>query len=113
VRTQLELENEVAAELAGPGDAIMKTLEQHLDCDVFLRGNVLTLDGADDDVAMGRTVVRELSDLVRAGHEIAPGTIEAIAGALDRHESPSRILEDVVWRHRGLRVAPKTVNPKR
>jgi len=90
----------------------MKTLEEHLDCEVFLRGNVLTLDGDDDSVAMARTVVRELSDLVRQGHEIAPGTIEAIAGALDRHESPSRILEDVVWRHRGLKVAPKTVNQK-
>jgi phosphate starvation-inducible protein PhoH and related proteins len=113
VRVQLELPNDVAAELAGPGDLVMKTLEEHLDCEVFLRGNVLTLDGEDDDVAMGRTVVRELSDLVRQGHEIAPGTIEAIAGALDRHESPSRILEDVVWRHRGLKVAPKTVNQKR
>ena len=112
VRIQLELPNEVAAELAGPGDAVMKTLEEHLDCEVFLRGNVLTLDGDDDAVAMGRTVVRELTDLVRQGHEIAPGTIEAIAGALDRHESPSRILEDVVWRHRGLKVAPKTVNQK-
>ena len=91
----------------------MKTLEQHLDCEVFLRGNVLTLDGDEDSVAMARTVVRELSDLVRQGHEIAPGTIEAIASALDRHESPSRILEDVVWRHRGLKVAPKTVNQKR
>ncbi len=113
MRTTLELPNDVAAELAGPGDAIMKTLEDHLACDVFLRGNVLTLDGEEDDVAMGRTVVRELSDLVRQGHEIAPGTIEAISGALDRHESPSRILEDVVWRHRGLKVAPKTVNQKR
>jgi phosphate starvation-inducible PhoH-like protein len=63
-------------------------------------------------VGMARTVIRELTDLVRQGHEIAPGTIEAIAGALDRHESPSRILEDVVWRHRGLKVAPKTVNQK-
>ena len=113
VRVQLELPNDVAAELAGPGDLVMKTLEEHLDCEVFLRGNVLTLDGEDDDVGMGRTVVRELTDLVRQGHEIAPGTIEAIAGALDRHESPSRILEDVVWRHRGLKVAPKTVNQKR
>src|ERR687892_947980 len=102
-----------AAELAGPGDLIMKTLEEHLDCEVYLRGNVLTLDGDDDEVGMARTVVRELSDLVRQGHEIAPGTIEAIAGALDRHESPSRILEDVVWRHRGVKVAPKTVNQKR
>jgi phosphate starvation-inducible protein PhoH and related proteins len=113
VRVQLELPNDVAAELAGPGDLVMKTLEEHLDCEVYLRGNVLTLDGADDAVGMARTVVRELADLVRQGHEIAPGTIEAIAGALDRHESPSRILEDVVWRHRGLKVAPKTVNQKR
>src|ERR671932_227145 len=108
-RTQMELPNEVASDLAGPGDTIMKTLEGHLDCDVFLRGNVLTLDGAEGEVAMAETVVRELSDLVRQGHEIAPGTIDAIADALDHHESPSRILEDVVWRHRGKRVAPMTV----
>jgi phosphate starvation-inducible PhoH-like protein len=112
-RTQLELPNDVAAELAGANDAIMKTLEEHLDCEVYLRGNVLTLDGTDEDVAMGRTVVRELTDLVGQGHEIAPGTIEAISQALDRHESPSRILEDVVWHHRSLKVAPKSVNQKR
>ena len=112
-RTQLELPDEVATELAGPGDAVMKTLEDHLDCEVFLRGNVVTLDGDEDEVEAGAEVVREISDLVRQGHEIAPGTIEAVAGALDRHESPGRILEDVVWRHRSLRVAPKTVNQKR
>ncbi len=104
---------EVATELAGPGDVVMKTLEGHLDADVFLRGNVLTIDGGDDEVGMAETVVRELSDLVAAGHEIAPGTIEAITSALDAHESPSRILEDVIWRHRSTKVAPKTVNQKR
>ena len=112
-RKQLELSNDVAAELAGANDLIMRTLEDHLDCDVYLRGNVLTLDGTDTDVAMGETVVRELTDLVVQGHEVAPGTIEAIGSALDRHESPSQILEDVVWRHRGLKVAPKTLNQKR
>jgi phosphate starvation-inducible PhoH-like protein len=113
VRTQVELTNDVAKELAGPGDAIMKTLEGHLGADIFLRGNILTLEGSDGDVAAAEEVVREVSDLVRAGHEIAPGTIAAITSALDQHESPSRILEDVVWRHRGLKVAPKTVNQKR
>ncbi len=113
MKKQIELTNELAAELAGPGDVIMRTLEGHVACDVFLRGNVLTLDGEADDVAMAETVVREFADLVRQGHEIAPGTIEAITGALDRHESPSRILDDVVWSHRGLKVAPKTVNQKR
>ena len=113
MRTQLELPDEVATELAGPGDVVMKTLEEHLDCEVFLRGNVLTLDGDSDEVEAGAEVVREISDLVRQGHDIAPGTIEAVSGALDRHESPGRILEDVVWRHRSLKVAPKTVNQKR
>src|SRR3989440_412831 len=91
----------------------MKTLEGELDCDVFLRGNVLTLDGGEREVEMASTVVREIADLVRQGHEIAPGTIEAITGALEHHESPAKILEDVIWRHRGLKVAPKTVNQKR
>src|SRR5205823_3322315 len=113
VRTQLELTNNVASELAGPGDAIMRTLEGHLDADLFLRGNVLTLDGEPAAVETAEAVVRELSDLIRQGHDIAPGTIEAITGALDAHESPSEILDDVVWRHRGLKVAPKTVNQKR
>jgi phosphate starvation-inducible PhoH-like protein len=113
VRTQLELPNEVAAELAGPGDVIMKALEGHLDCDVFLRGNVVTLDGGESEVAVASTVVQELSDLIRQGHDIAPGTIEAITGALDRRESPSAILEDVIWSHRGTKVAPKSVNQKR
>jgi phosphate starvation-inducible protein PhoH and related proteins len=113
VRTKLELSNDVASELAGPGDAIMRTLEGHLDADLFLRGNLLTLDGEPDAVHTAEAVVRELSDLVRQGHEIAPGTIAAITAALDHHESPSQILEDVVWRHRGLKVAPKTVNQKR
>ena len=111
-RRQLELPNDVATELAGAHDAIMRTLEGHLGGDLYLRGNVLTIEGSDDEVALAETVVSELGELVRQGHEVAPGTIEAITGALDRDESPSRILDDVVWRHRGLKVAPKTVNQK-
>ncbi|HYY20357.1 MAG TPA: PhoH family protein [Thermoleophilaceae bacterium] len=113
MRTQLELPNEVAAELAGPGDQVMRTLEDHLDCEVYLRGNVLTLDGDEPEVALGESVVREFGDLVRQGHDVSPGTIKAIGEALDRHESPGSILEDVVWRHRSQRIAPKTVNQKR
>jgi phosphate starvation-inducible PhoH-like protein len=113
VKRQVELDNAVAAELAGTQDAVLRTLEEHLDCDVFLRGNMLTLEGDDEAVESGIQVVRELSDLIAQGHEIAPGTIDAVQDALDQHESPGRILEDVVWRHRSTKVAPKTVNQKR
>jgi phosphate starvation-inducible PhoH-like protein len=112
-RRQLELSNEVAAELAGSQDRILRELEAHLSCDVFLRGNVVTLDGDAEAVATGATVVRELSSLVERGHEIGPATIESVARVLDQAHSPTQVLEDVVWRHRNLRVAPKSVNQKR
>jgi len=113
VRSRIELANEVAAELAGSGDAVLREIEGHVDCDIFLRGNVVTLDGGDEAVQAAQTVVRELADLIEQGHDIAPGTIAAVTGALDQHTSPAAILEDVVWRHRSKQVAPKTVNQKR
>ncbi len=113
MRNRVELANEVAAELAGSQDSVLRALEGHLQCKVFLRGNLLTLEGSEADVKMGERVVHELSELIARGHQVAPGTIAAVTGALDAHESPARVLEDVVWRHRSLQVAPKTVNQKR
>jgi len=109
----MELSNEVAAELAGSQDHILRTLEEHLECDVFLRGNMITLDGEADAVQAGATVVREVSSMVERGHDIGPATIESVARVLDQRESPANVLEDVVWRHRNLRVTPKSVNQKR
>jgi phosphate starvation-inducible PhoH-like protein len=113
LRTQLTLDPTVATELAGAEDAVLKSLEGHLDARVFLRGNVLTLEGSDADVEMAREVVQELSELIAQGHQISPGTIGAVTAALDQKESPATILGDVVWTHRSTRVAPKTVNQKR
>src|SRR6185436_3979029 len=102
-RRQLELSNAVAAELAGSQDAILRALEDHLSAEIFLRGNVVTLDGEAEAVQAAATVVRELSDMVERGHDIGPATIESVA----------RVLDHVVWRHRNLKVAPKSVNQKR
>jgi phosphate starvation-inducible PhoH-like protein len=113
MRRQLELSNDAAAALTGQGDAILRALEGHVSCDVFLRGNLVTLEGDKAAVDEAATVIAELAELADQGHEIAPGTIRAVTGALDAHQSPAAILEDVVWRHRSLKVAPKTVNQKR
>jgi phosphate starvation-inducible PhoH-like protein len=113
MRRQLEVSNEVAAALSGAGDQILRTLEEHVKCDLFLRGNIVTLDGDAESVAQAAVVVRELAELIEQGHEIGEGTITAVTGALDQHQSPAEILEDVVWRHRSRKVAPKTVNQKR
>src|ERR687892_362400 len=95
-RRQLTIDNAVAAELAGSEDAVLRALEGHLGCDLYLRGNVLTLDGEAGDISTAETVVGELVDLIEQGHEIAPGTIEAVTGALDHKQSPAEILEDVI-----------------
>jgi len=113
VRSQIELSNAAATDLAGSGDTVLRALEGHVDCDLFLRGNVVTLDGEPEAVQAAEIVVRELAALIEQGHDIGPGTIAAVTGALDQHRSPAEILEDVVWRHRSKQVAPKTVNQKR
>jgi len=112
-RRQMEVPNEVAAELAGSQDRMLRELEQALSCEIFLRGNVLTLDGDAEAVANGANVVRELTSLVERGHSIGPATLESVTRVLDQAHSPTQVLEDVVWRHRNLRVAPKSVNQKR
>ncbi len=112
-RRQLTLDNEVAAELAGSADAVLRELEERVDCELYLRGNVLTLEGGAGEVSSAETIVDELVGLIERGHEIAPDTIDSVAGALSQDESPARVLEDTIWRHRGTKIAPKTVNQKR
>jgi phosphate starvation-inducible PhoH-like protein len=111
-RRQLTLDNAVAAELAGADDAVLRELEGRLNCDVFLRGNVLTLDGPDAEVGDAAEMVEELVGLVERGHDLAPSTVGSVSGALAASERPEQILEDVVWRHRGVKIAPRTVNQK-
>ena len=113
MRLQIELSNQAAIELAGTGDAVLRTLEGHVECDLWLRGNVLTLHGEQEAVDAAAIVVKELAELIAQGHDIAPGTIAAVTSALDQKRSPAEILEDVVWKHRSKQVAPKTVNQKR
>ena len=112
-RRQLTIDNEVAAELAGSGDSVLRKLEDQLDCDVFLRGNVITLDGPDASVSEGQGLVEELVSLVERGHELDPGTIDSVSGATAAGIEPEAMLGDAIWRHRGTKVAPRTVNQKR
>ena len=105
--------NEVAAELAGVTDGVLDSLRDRLGCSISLRGNKLTLDGEGERVAEARAVVDELVELVEGGHAIGPDTVGAVAAALDQAADIRDIFEDVVWRHRGKKIAPKTVTQKR
>ena len=108
----LSVPNEVAAELASIDDGILEALRDRFGCSILLRGNRVTLDGAADDVEGARTVLGELVELVEGGHVIGPGTVDAVLGALEEAADVRDVFEDVVWRHRGKKITPKTVNQK-
>jgi phosphate starvation-inducible PhoH-like protein len=112
VQQVLSVSNDVAAELAAIGDGVLEALRERLRCTIRLRGNRLTIEGDDERVNEARAVVDELVELVEGGHEIGPSTVEAVLGALDQVEDVREVFEDVVWRHRGKKIAPKTVNQK-
>jgi phosphate starvation-inducible PhoH-like protein len=109
----LDVSNDVAAELAAIGDGVLDALRDRLRCTIRLRGNRLTIEGDDERVTEARAVVDELVELVEGGHDIGPSTVDAVLGALDQVEDVREVFEDVVWRHRGKKIAPKTVTQKR
>jgi phosphate starvation-inducible PhoH-like protein len=113
VQEVVSVSNDVAAELAGIGDGVLDSLRERLDCRMLLRGNRLTIEGDDERVTEARAVVDELVELIAGGHEIGPSTIDAVVRALDQAEDIRDVFEDVVWRHRGKKIAPKTVTQKR
>jgi phosphate starvation-inducible PhoH-like protein len=113
VQEVLSVSNDVAAELATVGDGVLDALRERLRITLLLRGNRLTIEGDDPNVLQARAVVDELAELVEGGHEIGPGTVDAVLAALDEAEDLRDAFEDVVWRHRGKKISPKTVNQKR
>src|SRR5438477_5516500 len=71
------------------------------------------MEGDESNVVEARAVVDELVELVEGGHDIGPDTVGAVVRALDQAEDIREVFEDVVWRHRGKKIAPKTVQQKR
>jgi phosphate starvation-inducible PhoH-like protein len=112
VQEVLDVSNAVAAELAGMGDGVLDTLRDRLQCTIRLRGNHLTLEGDEQQVAEARSVIDGLVELVEGGHEIGSQTVDAVLGALETQQDVREVFESVVWRHRGKQIAPKTVMQK-
>jgi phosphate starvation-inducible PhoH-like protein len=109
----LDVSNAVAAELAGISDGVLDALKERLACNVRLRGNQLTLEGEAQHVADARAVIDELVELVEGGHQIGSHTVDAVLGTLEAGQDVREVFDTVVWRHRGKKIAPKTVTQKR
>jgi phosphate starvation-inducible PhoH-like protein len=109
----LSVGRDLAAELGGDRDAVLDALAERAGVQVFLRGNELTLDGEQNALDQARALVDGLAELVDEGISVGPQTVDAVAGVLDANGQAADVLHDVVWRHRGQRVTPKTLGQKR
>src|SRR5256714_1478963 len=111
-RLKVSVGHDLATELGGDRDAVLNELAERTGASVYLRGNELTLEGEDPAVERAKAMVDELSELVTQGISIRPQTVEAVAGVLTADGRAVDVLHDVVWRHRGQRVSPKTLGQK-
>jgi phosphate starvation-inducible PhoH-like protein len=109
----IELADRVAVELAGEHDRMLRSLEDRLDLAIDLRGNRMTLSGDDARVKAAAAVIDELTELVVAGQTLGPGTVDALASAIEDDEPQTGLLGNVLWRHRALAITPKTAGQRR
>ena len=110
----MTVSEELARELASRSDEVLTSLGERLGLRMFLRGDELTIEGDEEEVLRGRTVVGELGELVVQGLSLGAQTVDAVAGVLDDGNGTAvDVLNDVIWRHRGKKIAPKTLNQKR
>jgi len=112
VQEVLSVSNDVAAELAGISDGVLDALRERLRATIIMRGNRVTLDGDEDAVAEARSVLDEIVQLIEGGHDIGAGTVDTVLGVLEQGADVRELFDDVVWRHRGKNIAPKTVTQK-
>ena len=111
-RRTLTLDNEVAADLAGAEDSVLRALRDSTTSRVHLRGNQLTLEGDDAENDRAARLVDEMIGLIEGGHEVEPSTVNSVTNAIQSSRRPAEVLDDVVWHNRNTRVVPKTVNQK-
>ena len=109
----LGLSRELAAELASLDGALLGALRERLGGSLHLRGTQLTVGGTASEVAQTLRIVEELGSLVAGGHQIGAGSVDAVIGAIHARTDAREFFDDVVWRHRGRTITPKTVNQKR
>jgi phosphate starvation-inducible PhoH-like protein len=106
--------------LLGQRDAFLKLIEDAFATDVLVRGNEITITGAEPETEKVGRLFEELLILLEAGHELTPAsvgqTIELIKGGPGdlgaATPRPSEVLGDTLLTARGKGITPKTLGQK-
>ncbi len=98
-------------EVFGDRDAVLRRVEELVECEVIVRGNEILLRGDEAAVERAEAVFDGLVGLAEAGNHPTPETAERLY-RMGAGGDGKEVLGDVIVSHRGRRVAPKTRNQK-
>ncbi len=98
-------------EVFGERDAVLRRVEELVECEVIVRGNEILLRGTETAVDRAEVVFDGLVGLAEDGHQPAPETAERLY-KMGVEGGGREVLGDVILTHRGRRVAPQTRNQK-
>ncbi len=101
--------------LLGVGDEFLRVLEQQLEADIAVRGNVITLTGASVDVAIAAETLTEMVTIVRTGQGLTSEAVERIVSMITSADDvrAAEVLTQNILSSRGRTIRPKTLNQKR
>ncbi|MEM9131724.1 MAG: PhoH family protein [Actinomycetota bacterium] len=104
--------NELMAGLLGERDRYVRAVEDAFDASVHVRGNEISVEGAEADDAA--KVFDELVVILQSGQNLEPAAVLRAIQMVQADESPSEVLTDrILTTQRGKAVRPKTAGQKK
>ena len=99
--------------LFGTEDQLLKTIEaEHPTVSVLVRGNQVSITGAEAECFAAKKLIDEAIKLVQAGLNVAPADISRSAQMIQQSQSPAQMLSQSILSNRGKSIRPKTTNQK-
>ena len=103
-------DNRLLQLLAGEQNANLKIIERNLDVQVHLRGNQLTVAGAQSDVEISERLLNELADLIQDGYPLYESDILFAIQILS--DNINRRLKDIFLDQVFIASNKKAISPK-
>ncbi|MFI0444699.1 PhoH family protein [Actinomadura sp. 6N118] len=101
--------------LLGSRDELLHVIERAFHADIHVRGNEITVTGAEAETDLVSQLIAELIDLLKGGTQLTPDAVERSLAMLrnESDERPAEVLTLDVLSSRGRTIRPKTLNQKR
>lgn len=114
LREKVELDTRYASGVLGINEANLRTLDNLIDADFHVRGNVVSISGPGHEVSRARKVLTELESIARRGHVISPDAVKRAVEiiAVEAPQSVSQVLGSDIVSRRGKTIRPKTLGQK-